>query len=264
MGIFLYRAAGCALARRMGSLLAGLEYVAEQKEKRGRKQVKRKYLLTIAAVAMLFPQAVMALSLQEYVERYNPEHGMFISREIKKAGDRYKIDPLFLASVYYTESRFSNAAISAAGAVGIAQLMPGTAAEMGADPYDPAQNIDGGAGYLRRMIDQNLDKGEDALDYALAAYNAGPGNVENGIPSYTYDYIRSVESEYQRLRREIREQEKEKKTYLSPQVQADTRRARLLALLRNRLREKQKAIAQAQKPRERTEKRPDRTSDIFF
>lgn len=203
-----------------------------------------------------------AMTLAQYIDRYNPGNGMYISQEIKKAGARYDIDPLFLASIYYTESRFSNAAVSAAGAIGIAQLMPGTAEEMGADPYDAAQNIDGGAGYLRRMIDLHLDKDEDAIDYALAAYNAGPGNVEDGIPSYTYGYIRNVESEYQRLRREIQDQPQ--KPFLSKEAQTNTRRARLLALLRNRLREKQKALVQDQKKRAPHTEQPKRKSDIFF
>lgn len=203
-----------------------------------------------------------AMTLAQYIDRYNPGNGMYISREIKKAGDRYDIDPLLLASVYYTESRFSNAAVSAAGAIGIAQLMPGTAAEMGANPYDTAQNIDGGAGYLRRMIDLHSDKEGDAIDYALASYNAGPGNVEDGIPYYTYGYIRSVESEYQRLRREIQEQRQ--KPFLTPKQQENTRRARLLALLRNRLREKQKALAQNREDSAKHVAQKERKSDIFF
>lgn len=224
--------------------------------------MKSGLLAALLAACLTIPQAAGATTLAEYIDRYNPGNGMYISREIKKAGARYDIDPLLLASVYYTESRFSNAAVSAAGAVGIAQLMPGTAAEMGADPYDAAQNIDGGAGYLRRMIDLHLDKDGDAVDYALAAYNAGPGNVEDGIPSYAYGYVRSVESEYQRLRREIQDQPT--RPDVSPEIRDHSRRSRLLALLRNRLRAKQKALAENRDAKPARTARPARKSDIFF
>jgi soluble lytic murein transglycosylase-like protein len=77
-----------------------------------------------------------------------------------------------IAAVAHAESRWRPAAISSAGAIGVMQLMPATASGLGVDPYDPAANIMGGARYLRAMLDRF-----DALDLAVAAYNAGPERV---------------------------------------------------------------------------------------
>lgn len=222
-----------------------------------------KKMIWLALMISVWPalsQQAAALTLAQYIDRYNDGNGLYISQEIEKAGKQYGIDPLFLASIYYTESRFSNTAISAAGAVGIAQLMPGTAQEMDKNPYDMKENIEGGAKYFRRMLDLHLDKEDEAIDYALAAYNAGPGNVESGIPSYTYGYIQSVESEYQRLRQEIQEKAPEPQLLKNSQP---TRRDRLISLLRDRLQEKKKAMAQQEKSSTRSAQ-TERKSDIFF
>lgn len=80
------------------------------------------------------------------------------------------------------ESGWNNGAVSNKGATGLAQLMPGTAAKLGVDPTVPEQNLDGGARYLKMMYDKF-----GSWRLALAAYNAGPGAVEQhgGIPPYT-------------------------------------------------------------------------------
>ena len=98
------------------------------------------------------------------------------------------------------ESRFDPFAISPKGAQGLMQLMPATADELDVDdPFDPAQNIEGGTRWLKRLI--QLYEGD--LDLALAAYNAGEGAVSRygGIPPYreTQNYVRSVRERYQRL-----------------------------------------------------------------
>lgn len=111
---------------------------------------------------------------------------------IKEAAARYQVDPRLVAAVAQTESGGNQEAVSPAGAVGVMQLMPETAAGMGVNPYDKRQNIEGGAKYLRQMMDTF---GGD-VQKAVAAYNAGPQAVKeyNGIPPYreTQDYVNKV------------------------------------------------------------------------
>ena len=109
------------------------------------------------------------------------------------AADRYGLPRELVRSVMAAESGFQPAAISPKGAIGLMQLMPGTAQLLGADAHDPAQNVDAGARYLRDL----LEKYNYGLRHALAAYNAGPGAVDkyNGVPPYreTIDYIGRIE-----------------------------------------------------------------------
>jgi soluble lytic murein transglycosylase-like protein len=82
-----------------------------------------------------------------------------------------------LAATVWVESNFNPTLVSSAGAIGLAQLMPGTAAWLGVDPWDPAQNLDGGANYLRMMYQRY-----GRWDLAHAAYNAGPIRVDAAGP----------------------------------------------------------------------------------
>lgn len=105
---------------------------------------------------------------------------------------RFDLSPALIEAVVWQESRWRSQAVSSAGARGLAQLMPGTAREMGVDADDPFANLEGGARYLR----QQLDRFDGDVEKALAAYNAGPGRVEaaNGIPAIreTQNYVASV------------------------------------------------------------------------
>ena len=99
-------------------------------------------------------------------------------------------------AVIYQESRGRMNAVSPKGALGLMQLMPGTAAQLGVNPYDADQNIRGGARYLRQQIDRF-----GSIPLALAAYNAGPGAVlrYGGIPPYreTQNYVATILSRWQ-------------------------------------------------------------------
>ena len=112
-----------------------------------------------------------------------------------------ELDPLLLHAVIHTESSYNPRAVSSAGAVGLMQLMPGTAARYGVgDRYDPNANIRGGAHYLKDLI---TEFGQ--MHLALAAYNAGEGAVRrygNTVPPYreTRNYVTKVLRRYHQLR----------------------------------------------------------------
>jgi soluble lytic murein transglycosylase-like protein len=113
--------------------------------------------------------------------------------EIDAAAARHGLDPALLKALIKQESGFDPNARSPAGASGLTQLMPGTAASLGVtDPTDPKQAIEGGAKYLK----QQLDRFGGDPEKALAAYNAGPGAVQKfgGIPPYaeTQNYVKKV------------------------------------------------------------------------
>jgi len=115
----------------------------------------------------------------------------------RRSGRAAGVDPALVAAVAETESRFDPLAISPAGAAGLMQLMPATAHGLGvADPYDPVQNVRGGAAYLHQL----LERFHDSVPLALAAYNAGPGAVERygGVPPYaeTQRYVDRVMAAY--------------------------------------------------------------------
>lgn len=98
------------------------------------------------------------------------------------AASRHGVAPELLDAVAQQESGYRSTARSRAGALGVMQLMPTTARALGVDPRDPLANLDGGAAYLRAM----LDRFGGRIDLALAAYNAGPAAVEHfgGVPPY--------------------------------------------------------------------------------
>lgn len=122
---------------------------------------------------------------------------------VREAEQRYGLPPGLLQALIWTESRFNPMAVSPAGAAGLAQLMPGTARYLGViNRHDPLASIDGGARYLREMLDKF-----GAIHLALAAYNAGPRAVTRagGIPrnSETPGYVRSVLARWRTISSQI-------------------------------------------------------------
>jgi len=114
---------------------------------------------------------------------------------------RAGLPPAILHSVAKAESNFKLDAVSAKGAIGLMQLMPGTAAELNADPYDPEQNAEAGAKYLRDLL-LKYENDPHQVSKAIAAYNAGPAAVDkyHGIPPYreTIEYVNRVLKQYEK------------------------------------------------------------------
>jgi hypothetical protein len=113
---------------------------------------------------------------------------------VNAAAAKYGIPPALFRALVKQESGGNQGAVSPAGAIGETQLMPGTARALGVNPYNRAQNLEGGAKYLRQQLDHfggNVSK-------ALAAYNAGPGAVEryHGVPPFpeTQAYVKAIEA----------------------------------------------------------------------
>ncbi|HEU4714071.1 MAG TPA: lytic transglycosylase domain-containing protein [Pyrinomonadaceae bacterium] len=138
----------------------------------------------------------------------NPSLGNFttgntdVDRFIVESGKRNSVDPLLLYSIMHQESSFKTRAMSHKGARGLMQLMPGTAARFGVtNIWDPKQNIEGGARYMRFLLD--LFGGDIKL--ALAGYNAGEGAVMKygyAVPPYseTQEYVRRIGRRYSLIR----------------------------------------------------------------
>lgn len=126
----------------------------------------------------------------------NNSGNSFYDRIIDNKSSKYSVEPSLIKAIITVESNWRKNAVSTRGAMGLMQLMPATAKDMGViDPFDPEENIDGGTRYLRFLFDKFND-----LPLVIAAYNAGPGNVTDygGVPAFpeTEDYVRKVLSIY--------------------------------------------------------------------
>lgn len=124
---------------------------------------------------------------------------------ITQASERFRVDPYLIKAVIKAESDFDHTAVSGKGAQGLMQLMPGTANDMRVDdPFNPEENIFGGTRYLSLM----LNRFQQDMRLALAAYNAGPERVEGhgGIPpiAETKTFVEKVLQYYSRYRAGIK------------------------------------------------------------
>ena len=123
-------------------------------------------------------------------------------RMIDEAAWRHGLPPAIVHAVAQAESAYNQKAVSPVGAIGVMQLMPYTAAALGANPRDEAENIDAGTRYLREML-VKFQHHPDQVALAIAAYNAGPGAVDRyrGVPPYseTQTYVRRVIGKYEKM-----------------------------------------------------------------
>lgn len=149
-------------------------------------------------------------AVKGFNKRLSDSQADTIARSILGFSQKYQVDPRLICAVILTESNFNPDATSGAGAQGLGQLMPGTAAGLGVDDaYDPVQSIYGAVRYIKSMIErlaggkQWSDLTYNDLSLALAGYNAGPGAVKKhgGVPPYreTQKYVKKVISYYKQL-----------------------------------------------------------------
>ncbi len=150
------------------------------------------------------PPAKTRVSAPQSAAAVNPQRQETLTQEglnqvVSGAGERHQLDPDFIRSVIKAESGFHQNAVSRKGALGLMQLMPATASEMGiTNPFDPKSNVEGGTKYLRDLlVKYNFD-----VNKALAAYNAGPLKVDryHGIPPYyeTQAYVSRIIRDFNR------------------------------------------------------------------
>jgi soluble lytic murein transglycosylase-like protein len=185
---------------RRAAVLASLEADAEARAVLVGQLERQVAELELSALAVFVP-VVVDLDVHGPAPAWAgglPAGGRSYAAAIEATAARHGLDGRLLAALVWTESNFRPDAVSHAGALGLAQLMPGTARGLGVDPRDPLQNLDGGARYLRAQLDRF-----GRVDLALAAYNAGPGRVQakGGVPDIveTQLYVVRVLQRYQAL-----------------------------------------------------------------
>ena len=141
-----------------------------------------------------------------YIKNSNPKlkdgEIEWLYTRIDKYSRQHNIDPYLIVAVMEKESSFNHETISSSGALGLMQIMPSTAKELGVNPKRAEENIEGGIRYLRQQLDKY--EGRYKVHYALASYNAGAGAVRKygGIPLYaeTQNYVRKIVEKYNKLK----------------------------------------------------------------
>ena len=166
--------------------MPGMEFAAKLQ------QEMDKNVVSAAGKAHAVQSAQSATAVQQAEKSRSDVSNPELSRTIHAAAAKYAVDPKLISAVAEVESGGNQSAVSPAGAVGVMQLMPETAAGLGVNPYDMKSNVEGGAKYLREM----LDTFDGDVKKAVAAYNAGPNAVKayGGVPPYaeTQNYVNNV------------------------------------------------------------------------
>jgi hypothetical protein len=151
---------------------------------------------TVAPIAAPTVAATLAPARSAKLQPLKPQE---LNEVIHSISDQNHLDPDFVSSVIHAESGFNQHAVSPKGAQGLMQLMPGTASKLGvSNAFDPRANVEGGTRYLNELLQRyNFD-----VIKALAAYNAGPGRVQQygGVPPYyeTRTYVARIVRDYNR------------------------------------------------------------------
>ncbi len=168
-------------------------------------------IATRAAVRTI-PATPLAIRTYAHVlRRFNPQLPSWqsedLARHLLSSASKWKIDTNMLAAIVTVESSWHTHALSSAGAIGLGQLMPGTAATLGVDPHNPAQNLAGAAKYLRGLL-ETFGSNPHRYELTFAAYNAGPKAVERygGVPPYyeTQRYVVKVLRAWNELNHTVR------------------------------------------------------------
>ncbi|WP_240338492.1 lytic transglycosylase domain-containing protein [Peribacillus alkalitolerans] len=175
----------------LGSVDNILEMVEENKDN----LLSFASMLPLQASSSFSP--IISETFEKVSEKVDSVSSMGFHDVIELAAERFNLPVKLIQSVIQHESSFNPNAQSHAGASGLMQLMPSTAKWLGVkNVFDPLENIMGGSKYLRQM----LDKYDGNTELALAAYNAGPGNVDkyNGIPPFreTQNYVKKIMKSY--------------------------------------------------------------------
>lgn len=148
--------------------------------------------------------AVYARALQYFDPALSAEQSRRLAVRALAEADAYALDARLIVALVAAESNWNQAAVSTAGAVGLGQLMPGTARALHVDPGDPGANLHGCVQYLRSLVDRYAGRtAADRYVLAISAYNAGPAAVERygTVPPYpqTQAYVRRVIALWRRL-----------------------------------------------------------------
>jgi soluble lytic murein transglycosylase-like protein len=192
-------AGGSAFAAEYAVLETGFRIRAERHEQVG---AQVRLFLDNGGVIEFPASQVVGFEPLEYVAPVVPEPSVEavqplfdLESAVKAIAEEHQLPEALVHSVISAESAYDPAAVSSKGAIGLMQLMPETARELAVDPWDPGQNVRGGASYLRQLLEKYAGSG-DQLVLALAAYNAGPGAVDRyrGLPPYaeTHAFVRRV------------------------------------------------------------------------